>query len=742
MTNTPDESSKYIKFDINTQENTNEEYNFNYYHDNTMEIISTINVEDHPYDKELVGLTLNLVTELARVKFRKKESNMLLNELRILIYEIYNGDKNHKDHKRKDGSSYFRTHCISTTLNIISDTAVTDIETIIAALKHDDIEDLGISRKNIFLPTTNLDISSRLKNIIADTRSKIHSPIGNLIEGVTKVTDIDKDKSKIETLMKFFDSIRRHGIRVAIIKASDRRHNISTISGHKNRSKQLRIINDTLRIYLPLTKLLKLDITYEKLLHDCLEEINPVLIEEYSKYMKKHERKFTRKLQKIKTKIEEFALENNITNLSIQYQSIPISHYIPEKKFSIEKLEKLTINDINLDEANIRSQIFIVCKNNKDKQKIISGMPTALSRRFECSYDDIGNEDIESVIITLFSNEIDEQLKFVINTEENFEKSKNGLLNHKGKKTKKFLEDKFRQLLWLSQVREEPMKAFESELIPKITVYGPRNQEFNLNKGSSVLDFITIYNPNYLKHNCNIKIYSQTRGTVVNVGLFEELLEGETIIIDRQENELQTLNASYYLYMQGQSEKSYKKFIKKTEKAEQINIGEKYLDDIGKFFNLIPEITTKGIKNQYYQEIYKYFAIYKNRNQSKTVKELNQKVEEFKIELSKGKYNILIFIAEILKDKHNWEFIVKFEDKPGEYRSFLDTVSSDEINITKNQINLKESNYASFTFEDILKREPQYELLHKIFSGSYKFDIKLKSPYYKIEDGKYTLKLR
>ena len=108
-----------------------------------------------------------------------------------------------------------------------------DVQTLIAALLHDVLEDTSVTREEF--------------------GAKFGSDVLTLVDGVTKLGKIpfkDVEEYQAENLRKMF-LVMAQDIRVVLIKLADRLHNMNTIAGHK-RDKQITIATETLEIYAPL----------------------------------------------------------------------------------------------------------------------------------------------------------------------------------------------------------------------------------------------------------------------------------------------------------------------------------------------------------------------------------------------------------------------------------------------------------------------------------------------------------
>ena len=147
------------------------------------------------------------------------------------LYDAFTyADSSHNGQLRKDGSPYI-THPLAVA-EIVADLGL-DVDSVIAALLHDCIEDTN---------ATHEDIAKLFGNDVAE-----------LVEGVTKLTRVQytsKEEEQMENLRKMFMAMTQD-IRVILIKICDRLHNMRTMeyqSPVKQREKSL----ETMEIYAPI----------------------------------------------------------------------------------------------------------------------------------------------------------------------------------------------------------------------------------------------------------------------------------------------------------------------------------------------------------------------------------------------------------------------------------------------------------------------------------------------------------
>ena len=141
----------------------------------------------------------------------------------------YARDK-HKDQKRKDGSPYI-IHPLAVA-EIVAEMGL-DLESILASILHDCIEDTDASHD---------DIDKLFGTTVAE-----------LVEGVTKLTKANfstTEQAQMENLRKMFMAMSKD-IRVVLIKIADRLHNMRTMQ-YQSPAKQITKCRETMDIYAPL----------------------------------------------------------------------------------------------------------------------------------------------------------------------------------------------------------------------------------------------------------------------------------------------------------------------------------------------------------------------------------------------------------------------------------------------------------------------------------------------------------
>jgi RelA/SpoT family (p)ppGpp synthetase len=148
----------------------------------------------------------------------------------------------HRGIKRKSGYPYY-THPLNVTLILVKELGIYDLQSIVAALLHDVIEDVASVSKSEVAREFSEEIAE-----IVDAVTKIDEPDEEIVSIVRSPEELIKIK-KAETYRKLFLSLVKD-VRVILIKLADRLHNLRTLH-YLNTSKQYEVANETLNFYVP-----------------------------------------------------------------------------------------------------------------------------------------------------------------------------------------------------------------------------------------------------------------------------------------------------------------------------------------------------------------------------------------------------------------------------------------------------------------------------------------------------------
>lgn len=155
-----------------------------------------------------------------------------------LIRAWRTGAAAHAGQTRKSGEPYI-THPVAAA-TVLAEQGV-DIETLIAAILHDTIEDTPLTRDEI--------------------AADFGQTVAELVEGVTKLDKLqfqDRQEAAAESFRKMMLAMARD-LRVILIKLADRLHNMRTL-GAQSPEARTRIARETLEIYAPIAQRLGMNL--------------------------------------------------------------------------------------------------------------------------------------------------------------------------------------------------------------------------------------------------------------------------------------------------------------------------------------------------------------------------------------------------------------------------------------------------------------------------------------------------
>ena len=162
-------------------------------------------------------------------------------------------ERSHAGQKRSSGEDYF-IHPVNVSATLIK--LNLDIDSIMAGLLHDVIEDCAIT---------------------AESLAKEFTPdVAEIVVGLTKISKIKfktKEESQAENFRKMVVAMAKD-LRVIIVKLADRMHNMRTLQ-YVSDERQKKIAQETLDIYVPLASRLGINSVKADLEDLCLRFLKP-----------------------------------------------------------------------------------------------------------------------------------------------------------------------------------------------------------------------------------------------------------------------------------------------------------------------------------------------------------------------------------------------------------------------------------------------------------------------------------
>jgi len=210
----------------------------------------------------------------------------------------------HKGQVRASGEPYLN-HLVSTAL--IACELKLDLDSIVASLLHDTIEDCVVTRDQLAV--------------------EFNPEIADIVDGVTKLTRVEfdsREEKQAESFRKMLIAMAKD-IRVVLVKLCDRLHNMRTLQ-HLPEAKQRRIAQETADIYAPLANRLGIHWLKSELEDACLlylrPEIHRLIKENFAKTDQERERYIADTTKLIHQHLEEAGVSAAVKGRVKHFNSI------------------------------------------------------------------------------------------------------------------------------------------------------------------------------------------------------------------------------------------------------------------------------------------------------------------------------------------------------------------------------------------------------------------------------------
>ncbi len=234
---------------------------------------------------------------------------------------VHYGAYAHEKQIRKSGEPYI-THPI-TVATVLAELRV-DIDTLIAGVLHDTIEDTDVSHDDI--------------------THYFNKDVAYLVEAVTKLDKLkfrNLKEAQAETFVKMLFAMA-DDIRVIIIKLSDRLHNMRTIAA-MSASGQRRISKETLDVYAPIAERMGLKAIQHELEDHAFKALHPNQYKQIKDACRKIAGNRQKAVEKIRKNIEKALLGSGMHVEVTGRQKSPYSTY---KKLKTKQVEIADIHDL------------------------------------------------------------------------------------------------------------------------------------------------------------------------------------------------------------------------------------------------------------------------------------------------------------------------------------------------------------------------------------------------------------
>ena len=434
-------------------------------------------------------------------------------------------EESHVGQRRRSGEAYF-SHPVGVA-RILLDIEC-DSSTIAAALLHDIVEHTEVK--------------------IAEIDLKFGNKIASLVDGVTKLAQLDDVPNKIwtgedvrrESLRKLFASIVDDP-RVALIKLADRLHNLTTL-GALPEDRRQKIAKESLDIFAPLAEALGLGVLQSRIQDISFRYFAPETYEE-----------LTRKVEERRAQFEE-AKSDTVVMLENALEEAGIDAEVYGRQKGIYSIfRKMMEDDVEFEYVYDIVGIRIITKSEEDCYRVKyvvdqKGEEVRYADYISGPRGPLGYQSLHKITLNASGST---QVEVQIRSHEMHERAERGVAVHWYNKlqdssspdpdlvkrihrlrdTLEALENAVANLSddWAPVSIDEFIEVIrEDGLATRIRVFTPKGDAVSLPKGSTPIDF-AYYVHTDLGHDCfGAKINSKTEG------LDRELLDRDTVEIIRQ----------------------------------------------------------------------------------------------------------------------------------------------------------------------------------------------------------------
>ncbi len=387
----------------------------------------------------------------------------------------------HKDQKRRSGEPYI-IHPLAVAANTIE--WGMDIDTVIAAVLHDTVEDTPME--------------------LAEIENIFGRDVAFLVDGVTKVSAARSGMQSIDSyLPSTKDNLTKlmlavgQDIRVIIIKLADRLHNMQTLQ-YKSREKQKKIARETMEVFAPLADRLNMGRVRVQLEELAFEYLSPKDFNRTKTLLESRIKKSERRLAKTRRIVEEhlysegieFTMDGRIKSVYSLYKKLDRVGDI-EKIYDIIAL-RIIVGDID------------------DCYLVMGELHRLFTPQFERIKDYIaqpkmnGYQSLHTTVETPDGNIVE----FQVRTAAMHDYAERGLAAsfhyNEQKMTEAYREKRIaelpEELHWITDLQQAAAKAqsgdeFDSEKFrmnlfrDRIFVYSPKGDIYDMPRGSLPLDY-------------------------------------------------------------------------------------------------------------------------------------------------------------------------------------------------------------------------------------------------------------
>ncbi len=377
-------------------------------------------------------------------------------------------DRKHAPQKRSSGEPYI-IHPLNVAATLVR--LKMDIDSIMAGLLHDTVEDCDVSPEEI--------------------EKLFGKSVAQIVVGCTKISKIkfkSKEESQAENFRKMVVAMAQD-LRVIIVKLSDRMHNMRTLQ-YVSKEKQMAKAQETLDIYVPLASRLGINSVKGELEDLCLRYLHPEIYYRLAEKiaMKKSEREkyINATILLVNERLLEYSVQGEVTGR-------------PKHFYSIYK--KMNQRGVDFDQIQDLLAFRVLVGNITECYKVLGIMHSAFTPvpgRFK-DYIAIPKVNNYQSLHTTVIGPGAERIEVQIRTFEMHEVAERGVAAHWKYKDRDKVAGAGGSLKWVEELMEfnqggtsagEFMDAVKNDLdVGGIFIFTPRGDVKELRYGATALDF-------------------------------------------------------------------------------------------------------------------------------------------------------------------------------------------------------------------------------------------------------------
>lgn len=469
-------------------------------------------------------------------------------DLKILQRAYEFAELHHRPQKRSSGESYI-IHPVNVAITLIK--LKMDMESIIAGLLHDVVEDCDVTEDEI--------------------REKFGDGVAEIVIGCTKISKIKfktKEESQAENFRKMVVAMAKD-IRVIIVKLADRMHNMLTLQ-YVSKEKQVKKAQETLDIYVPLASRLGINSVKGELEDLCLRFLHP---EVYYRLAEKVAMKRSERDVYIRSTVD--LIIDKLSEYSVKAEI----YGRPKHFYSIYK--KMHNRGVDFDQIQDLLAFRIIVGNITECYKclgIIHSHFTPVPGRFK-DYIAIPKVNNYQSLHTTVIGPKAERIEIQIRTHEMHEVAERGVAAHWKYKEKG--AKNLNKLAWVEELMEydrdiqtssEFMDIVKNDLdIGGIFIFTPDGDVKELRHGATPLDFAFAVHSQVGEHCIGAKVNGRM------VQLKHRLRSGDTVEV--LTSKTQTPSKDWLKIVKtSRARTKIKQYLLKVERDRNRELGEQILD--------------------------------------------------------------------------------------------------------------------------------------------------------------------